>query len=372
MAQKEIIIIGAGIVGVMLALRLSADSNVKITLVDKGDAGNGATQFSFAWLNVSYGKPDNYQRLRASALNAWHKLETEISLPLNIRWSGAISWQNNDLETAHFIESHRAQKFEVMQFSKTDLANKEPLLKSLPNISAFAPHEGAIDPIYVIHVLLEEAIARGVNYIPNTKILSLSQDETGKMIGVATANTYYHADQIILAAGIDNKALLHSHGVELPITASPSIIIRFKHDVYPNLTQHIISNPEMEIRSIDDEHLLAAQDYIDDAPDNTPQIIAKKALKTIQGQFSSSAPKLNIDKVALGLRPMPLDEMPIVGFIDHHQSLYHLSMHAAVTLSPLISQLAAKEILEKREEPALMPYRISRFNTMSTTDSFQI
>lgn len=361
MKQNEIIIIGAGIVGVMLALQLATKSNAKITLIDKNSAGNGVTKHSFAWLNISYGRPDNYQKLRAQALNAWHELDKATNHDLNIQWTGAISWQESDEATLAFIQSHQAQKFKIEALSQEAILLKEPLLNSSPKISAFAVDEGAIDPIAVTNQLLQAAIKKGINYLPHQEVTVLLQDDTGKVIGISTANTQYLADQVILTAGVDNKMLLNALNIDLPITISPAIIIRLKHEVFPSLTKHIISNPQMEIRAIDDQHLLVAEDYIDDAPENSPEIIAKNALKAIERALSPLAPVLSIDKVAVGLRPMPRDEMPIVGFLDSHQSLYLISMHAAVTLSPLISQLAATEIIEKRTEDALTPYRLSRF-----------
>ncbi|EMM9641109.1 FAD-binding oxidoreductase [Providencia rettgeri] len=61
------------------------------------------------------------------------------------------------------------------------------------------------------------------------------------------------------------------------------------------------------------------------------------------------------------MRPMPKDQMPIVGNVADFEGLYIISMHAAITLAPLICQLAQSEILHGVKHAALGPYRLTRF-----------
>ncbi len=44
---------------------------------------------------------------------------------------------------------------------------------------------------------------------------------------------------------------------------------------------------------------------------------------------------------------MPKDGYPIVGFHDQIKGLYIAVMHSTITLSPVISKLIAKEIVDK-------------------------
>jgi len=73
----------------------------------------------------------------------------------------------------------------------------------------------------------------------------------------------------------------------------------------------------------------------------------------------ASAP---LDKVTLGWRVMPRDELPIVGFAASCPNLYVAAMHSGVTLSPLVGQFAAAEILDALEVDLLAPFRLSRFS----------
>ena len=69
-----------------------------------------------------------------------------------------------------------------------------------------------------------------------------------------------------------------------------------------------------------------------------------------------------VEKVTLGYRPLPEDEFPIIGFPPKRRDVYITVMHSGVTLSPLVAQLAAVEILDGVSAEPLAPYRPARFN----------
>ena len=69
-----------------------------------------------------------------------------------------------------------------------------------------------------------------------------------------------------------------------------------------------------------------------------------------------------LEKVTLGYRPLPADEFPVIGFPPNRRDVYITVMHSGVTLSPLVAELAAVEILDGVEVEPLAPYRPARFN----------
>ncbi|PHM31197.1 FAD-dependent oxidoreductase [Xenorhabdus innexi] len=90
MKNNKIVIVGAGFVGTTLAWYLSHHylpnhDKREIILIDKGFSGNGVTKQSFAWLNVSGGKPDDYRKLRQQALAEWHNLDI-MACQLWVKW----------------------------------------------------------------------------------------------------------------------------------------------------------------------------------------------------------------------------------------------------------------------------------------------
>ena len=63
-------------------------------------------------------------------------------------------------------------------------------------------------------------------------------------------------------------------------------------------------------------------------------------------------------KVTRANRPLPSDGFPVVGFVD--EALYVAVMHSAVTMGPLIGELAAYEIVSGEGFQILDRYRPSQ------------
>lgn len=117
----------------------------------------------------------------------------------------------------------------------------------------------------------------------------------------------------------------------------------------------------MELRHFAQNETIAAEDYIDNSDVHHPERIACQAQATFYDNFTQTG-KLTIKQIAVGERPMPKDEMPIIGEISPYQRLYLVTMHAAVTVSPLLCELVAQELIYEKAEPLLTPYRVSRFS----------
>ncbi|WP_340608403.1 NAD(P)/FAD-dependent oxidoreductase [Xenorhabdus bharatensis] len=364
MKENKIVIVGAGFVGTTLAWYLSNHylsngEKGKIILIDKGLLGDGVTKQSFAWLNVSYGKSDAARKLRQQALNEWHDLDKQTNGKLNVNWSGAISWQETEYATRQFIDEHNKSGFKITALTKDELQILEPQLSAYPDIAAFATEEGAVDPIHVTQVLLQEAINNGVIYLPETEVTSINHN--GKYItGVTTSQKTIHAEQVVLTAGVGTISLMETLGESAYLSASPSIIVQYQHQAEFPFAHHIISTPDLEIRPISGTRLLAAEDYISDQPEHSAICIAQKALPVIKKAFIGSD-NLRLEQASIGIRPMPDDGMPIVGKVSDYQGLYIVSMHTAITLAPLICRLAQEEIINGTEQAELKPFRISRF-----------
>ena len=80
---------------------------------------------------------------------------------------------------------------------------------------------------------------------------------------------------------------------------------------------------------------------------------------------AQSVPQLEdvaIDKVTLGWRVLPADELPIIGHPASAPDLYLAVMHSGITLAPLVGQLATMELLDGVDVQTLRPYRLERFH----------
>ncbi|MGH6913163.1 MAG: FAD-dependent oxidoreductase, partial [Geminicoccales bacterium] len=81
------------------------------------------------------------------------------------------------------------------------------------------------------------------------------------------------------------------------------------------------------------------------------------------GAHLRGADDLALERVTVGLRPIPQDGKPVVGSAPGVPGLYLAVMHSGVTLAPAVGRFAAMEMLDGVRLELLEPYRPERFST---------
>ncbi len=66
------------------------------------------------------------------------------------------------------------------------------------------------------------------------------------------------------------------------------------------------------------------------------------------------------EAVRRGIRPMPKDGFPLVGFDPHVANLYHTVTHSGITLAARLALLVTEELTGADAAP-LQAYRLTRF-----------
>ena len=123
---------------------------------------------------------------------------------------------------------------------------------------------------------------------------------------------------------------------------------------------HLLLSPLGQIKQKKDGRIVTGADFGPSGSEDTSRATGEAFLR----RMAAVLPELGrapLDKVTLGLRVMPKDGYPIVGFPKGHQDVYVTAMHSGITLGPLIGRLAAIEILDQVEVDLLAPYRLERF-----------
>ena len=106
--------------------------------------------------------------------------------------------------------------------------------------------------------------------------------------------------------------------------------------------------------------MLAAEDYVDDALENQPAAMSQQTASAIRNELEG-ADAIVLELACVGLRPMPFDGVPIIGYLAQVEGVYVCAMHPGVVLAAIVGQLASEEIVDGQPASALEACRPARF-----------
>jgi glycine/D-amino acid oxidase-like deaminating enzyme len=144
----------------------------------------------------------------------------------------------------------------------------------------------------------------------------------------------------VLAAGTGAGALCARWGLDLPLAASPALLIRVAAP--PGVVRTIVATPHFEARELRDGHLLLTAPLPDPVSGTNLRRRADHTLQRLRSTFRSAGAARLIGW-QLGHRPMPAGG-PLVGYVNPDRSVYVAVMHSAITLGPTVGRLVADEL----------------------------
>jgi glycine/D-amino acid oxidase-like deaminating enzyme len=180
----------------------------------------------------------------------------------------------------------------------------------------------------------------------------------GQLRAVRTTKGDIEADVLVIACGVDTPKVAALAGLRVPMTRSPGVLVHTAPR--PRLVDRVVMSPIGNIKQKPDGRIVTGVDFGPAKSEDISREYGEQFLK----RMSAVLPQLGdatVEKVTLGLRPVPADGHPVIGFPTGRRDIYITVMHSGVTLSPLVGRLAAAEILDGIQVEPLAPYRLERF-----------
>ncbi len=352
----RVAVVGGGILGASIAYHL-ARRGADVVVVEKTRPAAEATGRSFGWINASFGNPRPYFSLRLQSMLEYRELERTLDGELRVKWSGSLLWLGDpaDRHLDELERKHQSWGYPVRLVERAEIGRIEARVDPAPAAAAHAEWEGSVDPVRATEALLEGARQLGARIEYPCAVTALHLGDAG-VRGLATTRGEVAADVVVLAAGTSTPALARQAGVRVPLVDSPSVLVHTKPTA--PLLGPLVLAPDCHLKQELDGRVVAGpglseRTSTDASPQAGERILAtaRRLVPRLEG--------VEIDRVAVGWRPMPGDERPIVGFCAPR--LYVAVTHSGITLAPILGRLAAREILDGVSVDLLEPYRPSRF-----------
>jgi glycine/D-amino acid oxidase-like deaminating enzyme len=358
--RDRVVIAGAGIIGASIAYHL-AKRGAKVTVLEKQRPGAGATQNSFAWLNATFSKqPRSYYELNLAGIAGWRRLCLEFP-ELKVQWGGSVQWYEPGAAADRLkknIPEHEAWGYSVHPIDPAEITQLLPAITPGPvGAACFADQEGTVDPMHALGVFVEHAKAMDATVEFPCEVTAISRSGN-RVTGVETTRGHFDCDFLVLAAGVDTERLARLVDINVPLKDSPGALAHTKP--HARLLNRVALAPGANIKQNPDGRLVTGTDFSGTTVKNIDREFGMGLLNNA-GRFLPKLKDAELEFVTLGHRVLPKDDLPIVGFAHQCPNLYIAAMHSGMTLSPMIGQVAAMEILDGAEVDLLKPYRPSRF-----------
>ena len=375
-SSRHVVVVGAGILGACIAWRVS-ERGLPVTLIDKSDPGGGASGHSFAMINADAKFPLHYHNLNRRSQDMWTRFAAELArdgdgASLGLRWGGKVAWVS-DADAAVQLEAHvrRMQSwgYPMRLLSRSELSDLEPSLRIGPMAAAaYSENEGQVEPQLVIEACLRRLAERNVDVCRNTEATDCVLTREGRVMAVKTSGGDIRCDVVVLAAGSDTTRLASRLGVHVPQEQSSGVVIRTTP--LPPLLRRVTvvyappvaaGESEVHFRQCADGSFMVGEGDQETLAEDDSQTHADNLLASASSYLPELAQARAV-AVPAGLRPLPADGFPAIGFTTEVPNVYVALTHSGVTLAPVLSQLAAQEICDGvQADEVLGPYRPQRF-----------
>jgi len=225
MAQKyDVIIIGAGIVGSMVA-RFLSKYQLKILIIEKeADIGMGASAANSALIHAGYNDlpGTNKAITNALAVDMWPKLSRELGFSYERCGDYVVAVNDSDMAILEdLLERGKLNGVPDLEIvDGNEMRKREPLIRPDTAGALWAPSAGISDPFGATIAAAENAVMNGAELKRNTAFEDFLM--AGEVIkGVRTNQGDFESRWVINAAGAYADEVMHKAGVRPEFNIKP-------------------------------------------------------------------------------------------------------------------------------------------------------
>jgi glycine oxidase len=365
-APADVIVIGAGIVGLSAARALAAEG-ARVAVVERGRPGEEASGAAAGML-VAQAEADARSPLFDLSVRARERhaslaaeLEGETGILVERSPRGVLEVALDEAEAAALGERaawQRAMGLAVEPLAASDVRDAEPNLSPRVRGGLYYRDDRSLDNVRLLRALAASAVARGAALFSGRPVTALAIDG-GRVAGVECGRERIAARAVINAAGAW-AGLLPGDPAPPPVEPVRGHIASF--ETAPPLVRHVVVSPAGYVVPRADGRLLAGSTAERAGFDKS---VTAGALRHVLGIATDLVPALAEIAVAqtwAGLRPGTPDGLPIVG-AGAVSGLVHAAglFRAGILLGPLVGEAAARLALGRDPGIDLGPFSPARF-----------
>ncbi len=363
----DVIIIGGGVIGCSIALRL-AEEGLKVTLLERGRVGLEASHAAAGMLAPQTEAPARtpFFDLCIESRSVYRDFAREVgeksgvdseyrdegTLCLAIEGDGdSLGWADWQAEAGLLLE----------RLGPVETRAAEPAVTKLASGAVFIPEDHQVDNRLLMRGLGVAIRRAGVEVIEGAEARSIIV-ERGRATGVDDGARRYRAGTVIVAAGSWASRLLDPLGIRLEIIPSRGQMVALKSET--TVISRIVHTGRCYIVPRRDGRVLvgATVEYVGFDKRVTPAGIS--SLLSSAAEAIPALAECEVVERWAGLRPDTPDHLPVIG-ASGIDGLILATGHFrnGILLAPLTANLIREVILSGATPARLKPFGLERFTS---------
>ena len=362
---SDVIVIGAGIIGAGIALRL-AQAGLRVAVFDRGEPGGEASSAA-AGMIAPQGEqlePEAFSDLCWTSHSLYPQFVAEVEelsgAEVGYRRDGSLLVALDDEQASELGEIAEAQAhrgFEVERLRLEAARERVPGLGDGIREALFLPGDHWVDNERLTAAVIEAAGRLGVTFYSGEEV-SRFQIHGHRVEGIEAAGRRFSAGEFVLAAGCWSGTLAASAEIELPTEPCRGQMLEFDgelpivvraghHYAVPRSGHRILVGTTAEYAGFE------------------KSVTAGGLASVLEGvlRILPSLKECRLRRTWAGLRPDTADHLPILGL----SALDNLTVATGhfrngILLAPVTARLIADVVLlTSSSPPVLEPFRAERF-----------
>jgi len=365
MKSSDVIIIGAGIIGLSLAIELRK-KGLSVLIVERGEPGREASYAAAGMLAAAGDEfPLPLKPLARESARMYpefvHELEDESGLKVDLREQGTI-----------ILSCHGEFPEGAEQLSSQRLKSLEPSIATLPfraqtgngapgsggqasEICAGYLQERSVDPRALVAAALKAARHRQVDLSSGAEVKSLLV-EAGRVVGVQTDKAKYAAPAVVDCAGAWAGAIAPFEVPVKPIKGQMLAVIEA-----PRL-QHVIRSQKVYLVPRSDGRLVIGSTLEDVGYNKRTDVSTLQRLFDAAVEVVPGIAESRRHEAWAGLRPGTADDLPILGETSISGNFIAAGHYRdGILLAPITAALMSDVVVGKSPSLNLSAFAANRF-----------
>ena len=373
--NREVLIIGGGVIGLSIARELHLRGVRQIAVLDKGVCGEESSwaaagmlgpqaeaNYAGSFFDLCCGSRDLYPEFAADLL-------AETGVDIELDRSGTLYAAFTDEDVAVLNTRYEWQKkagLAVERLTADETRRAEPFVSPDVRMSLLFPDDWQVENRKLLAALRHYAEINEIDLIENTAVESLLMKE-GLVVGAKTHDSTIFAGKTVLATGAWSS-LIKIGDAPMPFAVTPVRGQMICMRTAKRLFERVIYSRRGYIVPRADGRILAGSTTEFAGFTKAVTDDATADLSNIAFEIAPSMDNLPIVDSWSGLRPFASDGLPIIGVLDGVDGLVIATAHYrnGILLAPMTAKITSDLLTDGIADRSLDEYSPNRFRASAT------